>query len=57
MALVLDAIALRADSPASLCERLGVPLPSILAILAEAELEGFVRRAAGNTYEVIGRVC
>jgi len=57
MALVLDAIALGAESPASLCERLGVPLPSILAILAEAELEGFVRRAAGNTYEVIGRVC
>jgi len=57
MALVLDAIALRADAPASLCERLGMPLPSILAILAEAELEGFVRRAAGNTYEVIGRVC
>ena len=57
MAPVLDAIALGADAPASLCERLGIPLPSILAILAEAELEGFVRRAAGNTYEVIGRVC
>ena len=54
---VLDAIALGADAPASLCERLGMTLPSILAILAEAELEGFVRRAAGNTYEVIGRVC
>jgi DNA processing protein len=57
MASVLDAIALGADAPAGLCERLGMPLPSILAILAEAELEGFVRRAAGNTYEVIGRVC
>jgi DNA processing protein len=57
MATVLDAIALGADAPARLCERLGMPLPSILAILAEAELEGFVRRAAGNTYEVIGRVC
>ena len=57
MAPLLDAIALGADAPASLCERLGMPLPSILAILAEAELEGFVRRAAGNTYEVIGRVC
>jgi len=54
---VLDAIALGVDSPAGLCKRLGIPLPSILAILAEAELEGFVRRAAGNTYEVIGRVC
>jgi DNA processing protein len=57
LAPVLDAIALGADAPASLCERLGMPLPSILAILAEAELEGLVRRAAGNTYEVIGRVC
>jgi DNA processing protein len=57
MAPLLEAIALGADAPASLCERLGMPLPSILAILAEAELEGLVRRAAGNTYEVIGRVC
>jgi predicted Rossmann fold nucleotide-binding protein DprA/Smf involved in DNA uptake len=30
-------------------------LPSLLAALVEAELEGFVRRTAGNTYEVIGR--
>jgi DNA processing protein len=56
MAPLLEAIALGADAPASLCERLGMPLPSILANLAEAELEGLVRRAAGNTYEVIGRV-
>jgi DNA processing protein len=54
---ILDAIALGTDTPAGLCQRLGVSLPSILAILAEAELEGFVRRAAGNTYEVIGRAC
>jgi DNA processing protein len=57
LAAVLDAISRGADGPASLCERLGMSLPSILAILAEAELEGFVRRAAGNTYEVIGRAC
>jgi DNA processing protein len=57
LAAVLDAISLGADAPARLCERLGMSLPSILSILAEAELEGFVRRAAGNTYEVIGRVC
>lgn len=54
---VLEAISLGADAPASLCDRLGMRLPSVLAILAEAELEGFVRRAAGNTYEVIGRAC
>ena len=57
MSPLLDAISRGADTPASLCERLGASLPFILAILAEAELEGFVRRAAGNTYEVIGRVC
>ncbi len=54
---VLDAIAVGADTPAGLCHRLGVSLPSVLAILAEAEIEGFVRRATGNTYEVIGRAC
>jgi DNA processing protein len=54
---LLDAIAFGADTPAALCDRLGTSLPSILAILAEAEIEGFVRRAAGNTYEVIGRAC
>lgn len=57
LAAVLDAIAFGADTPAGLCDRLGMSLPSILAILAEAEIEGFVRRAAGNTYEVIGRAC
>lgn len=54
---ILDAIAFGTDTPAGLCGRLGMSLPSILAILAEAEIEGFVRRAAGNTYEVIGRAC
>jgi DNA processing protein len=57
LGVVLDAISLGADTPAVLCQRLGVSLPSILAILAEAELDGFVKRAAGNTYEVIGRAC
>jgi DNA processing protein len=57
LAAMLDAISLGADTPANLCNRLGMNLPSVLAILAEAELEGFVRRAAGNTYEVIGRAC
>ena len=57
MAPLLDAIAQGTNTAAGLCECLGMRLPSILAILAEAELEGSVRRAAGNTYEVIGRVC
>jgi DNA processing protein len=54
-AVILDAIQLGANSPADLCKHLGMALPSLLAALAEAELEGFVNRAAGNTYEVIGR--
>ena len=54
---ILDAIARGADTPAILCRHLGVSLPSIMATLAEAELEGLVRRAAGNIYEVIGRAC
>jgi predicted Rossmann fold nucleotide-binding protein DprA/Smf involved in DNA uptake len=54
---VLDAISLGSNTPAALGQRLGVSLPSILAILAEAELDGFVKRTAGNTYEVIGRAC
>jgi DNA processing protein len=57
LSAVLDALAHGAQTPAGLCERLGVTLPSILAILAEAELEGFVKRAAGNRYEVHGRAC
>ena len=57
LSAVLDAISLGSNSPALLSQRLGAGLPSILAILAEAELDGFVKRAAGNTYEVIGRAC
>jgi predicted Rossmann fold nucleotide-binding protein DprA/Smf involved in DNA uptake len=54
-AAMLDAIKLGCRLPADLCIRLGMALPSLLAALAEAELEGLVRRAPGNTYEVIGR--
>lgn len=54
---ILDAIAPGTDTPGELCGRLGMPLPRVLSILAEAELEGFVRRTPSNTYEVIGRAC
>jgi DNA processing protein len=54
-AAILDAIELGHRLPADLCIHLGMALPSLLAALAEAELEGIVRRAPGNTYEVIGR--
>ncbi len=52
---ILDAIGLGSNSPADLCKQVGMALPSLLAALAEAELEGLVKRAAGNSYEVIGR--
>jgi DNA processing protein len=52
---LLNAIELGSNSPDHLCKRMGMALPSLLAVVAEAELEGLVRRAAGNTYEVIGR--
>jgi predicted Rossmann fold nucleotide-binding protein DprA/Smf involved in DNA uptake len=52
---ILDAIASGSNSPADLCKQVGIALPSLLAALAEAELEGLVKRAVGNSYEVIGR--
>jgi len=54
-AAILDAIGLGLNSPADLCKHVGMALPSLLAALAEAELEGLVKRAVGNSYEVIGR--
>jgi DNA processing protein len=50
---IVDAIRLGSNSPADLCKRVGMALPSLLAALAEAELEGLVKRTAGNSYEVI----
>lgn len=57
LAEILHAISLGASTPAAICRKLGVGLPHVLAILAEAELDGFVERAAGNIYEVIARAC
>jgi DNA processing protein len=57
LSATLDAIALGSNTPAALAQHLGASLPSILALLAEAELDGLVKRVAGNTYEVIGRAC
>jgi DNA processing protein len=50
---LLAAIELGAKTPGLLCRRLGLPLPSLLARLAEAELDGLIQRAGGDTYEVI----
>jgi DNA processing protein len=54
---LLDAIARGVNTAPALGHCLGMTLPSVLAMLAEAELDGCVARAAGNTYEVIGRAC
>jgi DNA processing protein len=54
---LLVAIEDGAATPELLCRRLGLPLPALLARLAEAELDGLVRRNGGDTYEVIARVC
>ena len=54
---LLSAIELGAKTPGLLCRRLGLPLPALLARLAEAELDGMVRRASGDTYEVIHGPC
>jgi DNA processing protein len=55
MGPLLTVLAEGMGTPEGLSSRLGRPLSSILALLAEAELEGFVRRVGGNYYEVIGR--
>jgi DNA processing protein len=52
-AALLTALGEGADSPGSLARRLGISLPSTMALLTEAELEGWVRRAGGSQYEVL----
>lgn len=55
--VLIAAIGDGARTPAELCTHLRFSLPTILAMLAEAELDGCVRRAAGNIYEVNRRAC
>jgi DNA processing protein len=57
LAAVLEALGPGAATPAQLSKRLGLPLPTLLAILTEAELDGFVRRMGGDAYEVNGSAC
>lgn len=46
-----------ASTPAGLSKKTGLPLPAVMAALAEAELDGWVCRIPGNQYEVIRRGC
>lgn len=55
MGALVSALAEGMNSPVELVARFRQPLPSILALLSEAELEGFVRRVGGSYYEVMRR--
>jgi DNA processing protein len=46
-----------AGTPAVLSRKTGLSLPSVMAALAEAELDGWLCRMPGNQYEVIRRGC
>jgi DNA processing protein len=50
LAPVLSVLAGGAASAAELADRLGRPLPNVLALLAEAELDGWVRRGAAGRF-------
>lgn len=57
LASVVQSLRTGAADPAELGRRMGLPLPAALALLAEAELEGWVVRGDGNKYEVVIRGC
>jgi len=46
-----------AATPAALSRKIGLPLPTVMASLVEAELDGWLCRIPGNQYEVIRRGC
>ncbi|HEX7597291.1 MAG TPA: DNA-processing protein DprA [Polyangia bacterium] len=46
-----------AASPAHLSRKVGLPLPTVMAALAEAELDGWIFRSPGNQFEVTRRGC
>lgn len=52
---VIEALRVQADRPAGLARRIGWSVAAVLGALAEAELGGWVRRAAGGNYEVVHR--
>jgi DNA processing protein len=54
---LLSAIDEGADTPMLLCRSLGLTLAEVLAALALAELDGRVRRAGADTYEVADCAC
>ncbi len=57
LATVLQSLRTGSADPEELGRRIGLNLPAVLALLAEAELEGWVVRGDGNKYEVAIRGC
>jgi DNA processing protein len=57
VATLVAALREGAATPAQLCRKTGLPLPSVMAALAEAELDGWIFRSPGNQFEVTRRGC
>jgi DNA processing protein len=53
LAPLISVLAAGAAAPIDLALRLGIPLPAVLATLAEAELLGWARRLPGGKFEVL----
>jgi DNA processing protein len=56
-AVLFSALREGASTPGLLSRKTGLPLPAVLAALAEAELDGWLSRGPGNQFEVIRRGC
>jgi len=57
VATLLAALREGAATPAVLSRKTGLPLPAVMASLAEAELDGWLCRSPGGQYEVIRHGC
>jgi DNA processing protein len=56
-AVLFSALREGASTPGLLSRQTGLPLPAVMAALAEAELDGWLFRGPGNQFEVIRRGC
>ncbi len=56
-AVLFSALREEASTPGLLSRKTGLPLPAVMAALAEAELDGWLFRGPGNQFEVIRRGC
>jgi DNA processing protein len=56
-AILFSALCEGASTPGPLSRKTGLSLPTVMAVLAEAELDGWLSRGPGNQFEVIRRGC